>query len=398
MDFRYSPLIIKKGYYLFGNIILIPIVIILLIICPLGRVRFVRLTDQRIGHLAANTELFLRRLRLHVINSKVNYIGIASNKPSNKQLLKMFKRVLPIIQFPSCIYRNIFFETLSNDNSILNKLGLYKELTLNSNEYYEFNNARPTLTFSELEERKGANLLEKMSVDNWFICFHARDSAYIHKSFNSDQNHYQRNSDIRNHLEAARYITEKGGYALRMGAIVEKKILSLKNKRIIDYATNYRTDFGDIYLLTHCKFFLCNEAGLSAVSLIFNVPLAQANIIPMKFCPLKKGDLYIPKKIWSIKDDRFLKFREIIETGVMNYDFPEQYDKAGLSPVENTSKEILDLAIEMNERLDGTWVTTKEDEELQQKFKSLFESDSHCYGFPSNIGAKFLWENKQLLE
>ena len=58
----------------------------------------------------------------------------------------------------------------------------------------------------------------------------------------------------------------------------------------------------------------------------------------------------------------------------------------------------LDLAMEMNQRLDGKWVTTPQDEILQQKFKSLFHTDPHCYGFPSRIGAQFLRENKDLLD
>jgi len=32
--------------------------------------------------------------------------------------------------------------------------------------------------------------------------------------------------------------------------------------------------------------------------------------------------------------------------------------------VENTTEEILDLAVKMNEHLNGTWVSTAQDEEL----------------------------------
>jgi putative glycosyltransferase (TIGR04372 family) len=40
--------------------------------------------------------------------------------------------------------------------------------------------------------------------------------------------------------------------------------------------------------------------------------------------------------------------------------------------VENTSNEITALVVEMDERINGTWVATREDEELQARFWSLF--------------------------
>ena len=184
-----------------------------------------------------------------------------------------------------------------------------------------------------------------------------------------------------------------------MGSAVAEKLPDLNNSRIIDYASYYRTDFGDIYLSAKCKFFLGNGAGLLCVPYIFHVPVAMANNIPMNLSPSpRKGDLFIPKKIWSIKEKRFLTFREIVESGIGDYIYSEQYAKAGVKPVENTANEILDLAIEMNERLDGTFKTTEEDEELQKKFHSLFKLHHQCYGTPVRIGTKFLRENKELLE
>ena len=69
----------------------------------------------------------------------------------------------------------------------------------------------------------------------------------------------------------------------------------------------------------------------------------------------------------------------------------------GLEVVENTGQEILDLAQEMNERLDGTFNCLEEDEELQKIFHSLIPPNHPCYGTTVRIGAKFLRENKELL-
>lgn len=397
-DLRTTPEISKTLFYIIENIILIPMALFWSIINLFFHIKFVRLVDTRVGHLAANTDLFLRRLKLDIIkDGKTKYIGIASNKPCNEQLLKMIRRVMTIIQIPKFMYDNILFGTLSNSRSLLNKLGLYKDLILYSNEYYEFNNTEPSFHFTSSEEKKGKELLKKMKVKNWFVCFHARDSAYLPKIANKTP-HYFRDCDINNYLEAAKYIASKGGYALRMGAIVEKKLGNLKNKRIIDYATFYRTDFGDIYLPAKCKFFLGSSAGITLIGSVFHVPCIISNQIPMVYPPFREGELYIPKKIWSIKKKRFLTFKEIMNSGIINYYDSDLYKKAGLKVVENTSEEILDLAKEMNERLDGTWITTKKDEELQRKFRVILDKNPRCHGFPSRIGMMFLRKNKELLE
>lgn len=387
------------GVNLFASII----VLFLYIIKPFKFIKIYRLIDFRIGHLAANTDLFLRRLQLNIIKKNgVSYLGIASTKPANEQLLKMFKRKLTIIQIPRGKLMNMFLDAIFSKKSVLRQSifcqSLFSQslsfLPFNSNEYYEFNNAERNLDFTASEEEKGKKLLEKMGIkdNSWFICFHSRDPAYLVDLTSEDY----RDCDVKNYLEAARYIASQDGYAVRMGQVVRKKLPDLNNSRIIDYASNYRTDFGDIYLPAKCKFFLGSTAGLFLVPTIFHVPVAVTNFIPIH-TTLREGDLFILKKIWSIKEERFLTFREMLlewENALCS----EYYTKAGLKVVENTAEEILDLAIEMNERLDGTFKTTEEDEELQNRFHSLIKPHHHCYGTPARIGTKFLRENKELLE
>lgn len=385
------------------NIFLLPFVLIWLIIKPIYNIQFIRITDSRIGHLAANTDLFLRRLNNNVLYQKnVIYLAIASKNPCNYHLLNMFKRKIKMIQIPTSIYNNYLFRALSSNKSVFGFFNIYNELTFNYEEFPEFNLLKPTkpnLEFTNLEEMDGKKLLQNMGIDEWFICFHARDSAYLNNRFNGDKYHEYRNCDINKFLKAANYITTEGGYALRMGAIVNKKLPHLKNNKIIDYATQYRTDFGDIYLLAKCKFFLADTAGILLVSVIFNIPVAATNMTHWGYLPLKKGDLFIPKKVWSIKEERYLTLNELVDKDIINFSFKKQYDKAGLVIIENTTKEILDLAIEMNQRLDGKWNSTPQDNELQRKFKNIFlKRKNKIYNVEAKIGTMFLRENKELLE
>ena len=393
-----SRFLLKIGYSLL-NFFVLPLTILLFLLRSLFKIQFFRVNSSRIGHLALNNDLLLRRIQLDPVQKKVKYIGIAATPIANNQLLRMLQRKLTIIQIPQPKLVRSVTKILAV-NSILSKWGLFTNLPYSNQEYYKlFRTTLPNLSFSNGEENEGKQLLKKMNVPSWFICFHARDPTHISKFIRKgDTNFNFRNCDVNNYLQAAEYIAQQGGYALRMGASIEKKITT-ENQKIIDYASTYRSDFGDIYLPAKCKFFLGNTAGLVNIPRILHVPVALANLIPLiKETPPGKMDLFIPKKIWSSKEKRHLTFEEMINSPLKEIweknKFPEE---DGLIAIENTAQEILDLAIEMNERLDGNWITTKEDEKLQNKFRSLFKPDCICYGFPSRIGAKFLRENKNLL-
>jgi putative glycosyltransferase (TIGR04372 family) len=182
-----------------------------------------------------------------------------------------------------------------------------------------------------------------------------------------------------------------------MGHIVEKPI-DYSHERVIDYATHHRSDFGDIYLLAKCKFFLGSNSGLATVPLIFNRPVALTNVIDATGPATGSRDLTIFKRLWLIEKKRFMTFREVIRWGVWTYGRHKQFAEARIEVIENSADEVLALAQEMNERLDGTWIGKDEDEELQARFRSLLPPGFPWNGFPGRIGAEFLRENRQLLD
>ena len=99
----------------------------------------------------------------------------------------------------------------------------------------------------------------------------------------------------------------------------EKEPLS-KNapKNIIDYASKWQSDFMDIYLPAHCKFFLGPPTGLLNVSQIFNIPVAITNCIPINSPSLPLNGVFIPKLLWYKEDKRFLSYKEILSGGLEN--------------------------------------------------------------------------------
>jgi putative glycosyltransferase (TIGR04372 family) len=394
-----------KNIKYFGVYLLAPLIFLFVkTISLLTALRIGFLHSDRIGHLSVNTELFLRQQTLKKNSKSRPYIFFLLNDYiANNQLLNMIKRRLFVIEnkfltkFMRIIY--IFFP----------KSTLWVELPIDSDKPYEFSRISPQLAFTPEEEKKGLDLLKKIGIPRGaeFICFHARDKAYLDTlhTFRSRQEwsyHDFRDCDINNYLPAVKYLAEQKIYALRMGAVVEKDIPA-DNPYIIDYAKNFRTDFGDIYLPAKCKFFLGNTSGIRLISHIFNTPAIIANCAPLNdMSPLNDivfshRDILLPKKYWSHGLKRFLTWREVIKQGMDSWFNTKYYLDAGIEVIENSVDEILALTKEMHSRLDGTWVPADEDKELQQRFRDLFPPGHYSYNFHVRIGAEFLRQNKELL-
>lgn len=257
------------------------------------------------------------------------------------------------------------------------------------------------LFFTAREEQRGLAALRKLGIpeNTPFVCFHARDSAYLSALFPNTNCHYHdyRDSNIYHYVPAAGEMTRRGCFAIRTGAIVQEA-LTTTNPMIIDYATKCRSDFLDIFLGAKCHFYFGAASGFSAIPPIFRRPLAIVNHIPLDYAPTWfPYALFIPKKLWLKAERRFLTFREIFDSGIGRFLETEQYEQLGIEVIENTPEEITALVVEMDERLKGTWQTIEEDEELQRRFRSLLKPGHLCHGSPSRIGAEFLRQNRDLL-
>jgi putative glycosyltransferase (TIGR04372 family) len=259
----------------------------------------------------------------------------------------------------------------------------------------------PHLSFTLDEERQGRDALRRLGIPEGapFVCFHSRDSAYLETTYpeNTWSQHDYRDSIIHHYVPAAEQLVLRGNYAIRMGNVVKEHLRS-DNSKIIDYAVTGRSDFMDIYLPANCKFFLGSAVGIVSVAEVFRRPVAWANFIPIgELHTANRNDLFILKKLWIKKDRRFMTFREMVFSGVGGFLYSHEYERLGLEVVENTPEEITPLAVEMDERLNGTWQSRDEDDELQRRFREILQQSDRYGEIYARIGAKFLRENRDLL-
>lgn len=368
--------------------------LIVRVLRPVVLVRISGLPSSRIGPFAGRAELYLCQRDAGVHDGRRVDVFFNSSPISNHQLKKMLDRTLRVWQFSKFVNRV---------SSALPGAAAHMVPPIPVRDTEGYLSTYPThLGFTSTEESLGQAELLRIGVPSGspFVCFLARDSTYL-TEVHGDRGwsyHNYRDCNIENYLTAATELARRGNFALRMGAVVDKPIAA-GAAGVIDYASEFRTDFMDIYLSAKCRFFLSSGAGLDNVAQIFRRPTAYADLIPLEFLATwGPDDLIIPRKLWKRDEERLLTFREILDSGVGRYAEQEQYDRHGLEPVHNTPEEIQALAIEMDERLNGTWTSSEEDEELQQRFWSLFQPSDLNGVFLSRIGAEFLRQNRELLD
>jgi len=260
--------------------------------------------------------------------------------------------------------------------------------------YYE-TGGRALLSLKDIDFQRGWQKLVDFGLppDAWFVCVHCREEGYI-----PGEGQTYRNADITSYIPAIEAIIERGGWVIRLGDASMKKIP--KNKNVIDYAhLNDKSDWMDVFLCGACKFFLGSASGLAAVSGVFGVPSAIANQAPVSVVlPFLPFDIGIPKLLYSKRERRYLKFSEILNSPIGNFRYDSLYKDCDVCVVNNTPEVIEALAVEMLDMINGVIVYTAEDNELQERFKSLMNENHYSYGSLARVGRNFLRKYSFLLD
>jgi len=276
------------------------------------------------------------------------------------------------------------------------------------------------LNFDKKEIYFGDNKLKEMSVKRKFLCFFSRDPRYYKEVLKEnaeilDVMDSYRNSDIKNFEMMTQYFDEYYKMSsIRMGMIADGYV---NGKGVIDYASKYRSEFMDFYLINKCEFFISDPSGIILLASLVSKPLVLINMPLVTvhndgFAPMSpKRDLMVFQKYWDRTHNKYLTFKEMMELencAQEEYKYSgttkifEKYYGAGLVPIKNTPQEIMDVALEMKMKVEGTMKYDEEDEMLQKKFRKMVENQIKNYEdlfwYDARVGAKFLKQNKWLLD
>ena len=317
------------------------------LISPWKLVRFGEIWSSRLGHLVGNLECYLCE-KDALIQPESCDIWFANAPPANRTIYRKYAKklhvwprafTLLVIRINALFlgWEKHFISTLQVDRDI-------KSLT------WVFS---PHIEFTEREEKKGRKLLRSLDIPEGakWVCLIVRDSAYLKaKAPRADFSYHDyRDADCSNYIPAAVELARRGYYVLRMGHIIAKPFF-VKHTKIIDYPFK-RTEFGDLYLGAKCAFCLGTSTGFMAIPQFFNRPLAVTDYVPVEYAPTWSEGLWIWKH--HLKDGRKMSIAEISAAGLGTALFQQQFDQAGVKLEDNSSQEILDLAMEMADRDQG---------------------------------------------
>jgi len=411
-------LFLKKIYNALGFvlyfplcILFFPILILIRLISPFFIIRFGELVSSRIGHLAANTELYLceKDSNINVPNKPYIDIFYLRYKPyCNKFLIDKWDEILHI--YPKWLIHPIY---------IINRFIPYGEKhTIGSNSQHDrdihnlLDNTKQHLFLSKDENQIGLDILKEMGipVNSRIVCLLVRDSAYLSSKIPSCNWNYHnyRDNNVENYLLAAEYLVEQGFFVFRMGRVVNKPFFSNKTG-IIDYANSkYASDFMDIYLGSICTFCISTGAGWDAVpAWIFRKPTIFTNLVPFGYLPTFSNKfLLTTKRHYSKILKRELTVSEIFNFGLHNCMSKSSYQDNEIDLVENTPEELKNVVIEMIEniklnfnqnnfeKINSTrfWI-------LYSELNSKFNSELILHGkFKSRFSISYLKNNKNWIK
>src|SRR3990167_10626764 len=158
-------------------LIIFPIVLFVRIIRPIYLVRWQCCFSGRVGHLAANMELYCCEQDAGINCPSQPHFDIFfwDTVVANRQLKKMWERVLHI-------WPRWLMEPISRINRIIPG-GVIHEIGYNTQHDRDVHNLMDKLPvhlwFTQQEEMQGLLGMQKLGITGPFVCLQVRDSAYL---------------------------------------------------------------------------------------------------------------------------------------------------------------------------------------------------------------------------
>ncbi|HLB41770.1 MAG TPA: TIGR04372 family glycosyltransferase [Gammaproteobacteria bacterium] len=368
--------ILKTIYYKLIRIFIFPIAIFIACLRPWMRIRFIPLSCLTIGHYSLSIEVLLCKIDQDRDNKRkeiIIYLQKPKSEVCNLQLYKMWKRVLsipPDVLYFVLIHVELYLEHWFGIHQYKMILG-----QASHDRWDVLETSKQHLHFTKEELLQGENILVNMGIPKnlKYICLLVRDEAYYLNNATYSKMSAYKNSDIATYKKAALFLANNGYYVIRMGKFV-KKSFDVKHDKIIDYANSaFRSDFMDIYLSSHCYFFMSTLCGLDGVAHAFRRPILATNVTPIGYFDLGYPvKVFLSKKIINSRGDvlTFEKQNEIFNV-VSNELFNKMLNDYALTLIDNTEDEILEVTKEMVLRMQEKWCDTGSSLEVQKRFWSI---------------------------
>ena len=315
-------------------------------------IKFFHLYTSRIGHLTLNFDA-----SLFYLEKDTKIIFFTDKIICNSYILNFFKKQKNVYFINSAFLLKIFYCIhLSDPKS--NFILKFKKVQPDFSFQFRY---KSKIEFPSHSKQEINDFFLKYKLKRNFIGFHARNDFYIKKNnlLNDKNYHSFRNHDFKDFNLAANFLKHKYS-VVKLGVTYEEE--NIKNlckffgfKIFTSYDFNHNPE-ADYFINAHSAYNVVGSSGVDAISSILRKKNVYVNLIPFNLNRLSycsPGSIIIPKKIYDKKNKKFLTFSEHLNLNFNLHTFVDPYKKNHLEVINNTSQEILNAVIEMEDRIEG---------------------------------------------
>jgi putative glycosyltransferase (TIGR04372 family) len=392
-------------------------IIPIILLKPLKKIYIAPIQTSRIGHFVLDTEIMLARIHTDEIDAKKKFLVIWVPDPtiSNHYVYNIWKQIIHIVPYnvfsSAILVTAVYLEKLTKIKLTYRFVGWdgylpYEHLLVDRQAVFYIPKADEQECIETL-------LMNGIDVSKKWVCILARDGEYLNRvmpDLKWDFNSY-RNSNIDTYKDAAEYLANKNILVFRMGSHVSQPFVTHTSELVIDYANSkWRNEKLDIFLAAKCLFFISSATGLDAIAYAVRKPILTVNLAqPLQVLKFHKDHIFILKKFFHKKINRFINIKEFYEMGMaggFTIDNPrnlrtQDFERLGIDVIDNSPTEIKDATAEMYEFLSDKDDVAKELSTAQQLFWEKYPDLPGIAKFKtalSRIGEKFIQQNPWFLD
>ena len=336
------------------------------------------------GHLAINTEWFLRKRNYKglvikpytiIISPKVKKNMYVANVYLLKEYVKELQKDCRIFTIESSILHRVMHSIKIINHRQKKNYYLPSNHIMNN----DFSKTQKVINLSNNDISRGRVLLKNLGVTEFdrIVVIFARDSEYLSKRFTDKDWSYHdyRNADIGTYIKSINYLIEIGYTVIRVGSVVKDKV-NFNHPKFIDYPfSSCKSDFLDVLIIYLSKFVIGTTSGATDMALTFNKPFLGVNYAPFTESPLGRFDQYIQKKLVDNESKMVIKYKDFLGKECLSevYNSKEFSKKYNLSYKDNTEDEILDAVIEFeNRNRQLSFTESNKCSDLLNKYNSMY--------------------------
>ena len=346
-------------------------------------------------------------LRIEAHNEKTTGVrrplifAVLDCESPNRAFTAMYGRVVPFFDDDRPFSRGIIRYTLPVFRIKKTYLGRRQA----ENQLKIWAASKPILTFTNDEITRGELFQSQLLnyLDQAFVCIGISEPQYYEikhepkRYTKSERDIYSCMPSWQNYISCTQALAHESIKSVRMGQHASINPVTISNSQIVDYASSARSEYNDVWLLKENKFVIAGGCGVHWLASAWNKPCVLTDTYSLFNTSYGKFDLFIPQLGYSRSKKKLMKLTWMIAQGpawAQNRSLVE----GDIEIIKNTPEEITEVVLEMNQRIDGTWIESDEDIELQERFRQLRASiPTWQVQQGVRIGAAFLRRYKHLL-